>query len=144
MAGTHGAVIAVVAAGGVVGACLRYGAALAWPTPQAAFPWTTWAVNTAGCAAIGVLMAVVAARRAVHPLVRPFLGTGVLGGFTTFSTYAVDAQRLLDAGRAGLALAYLAATMAAALAAVTVASAATRLTLRAGPQAARALFGRHR
>nr|WP_027140727.1 MULTISPECIES: fluoride efflux transporter CrcB [Pseudofrankia] len=144
LAGTHGAVIAVVAVGGVAGSCLRYAATLGWPTPPGAFPWTTWAVNTVGCAAIGVLMAVVTARPAVHPLVRPFLGTGVLGGFTTFSAYAVDAQRLLDAGRVGLALAYLAGTVTAALAAVTLASAATRLTLRAGPRAARALLGRHR
>ncbi len=83
-------------------------------------------MNTAGCAAIGLLMVVITEVRAVHPLVRPFLGTGVLGGFTTFSTYAVDAERLLDTGRAGLALAYLALTVTLALGAVWAAAVATR------------------
>ncbi len=77
-------------------------------------------MNVSGCAAIGVLMVLIAEVRTAEvrtadPLVRPSLGTGVLGGFTTFSTYAVDTQRLLDTGRAGLALGYLAATMAGAL-----------------------------
>ncbi|ADP82221.1 fluoride efflux transporter CrcB [Pseudofrankia inefficax] len=124
------ALLLVISAGGVLGACARYGAALAWPTPAGAFPWTTWAVNVSGCAAIGVLMVLIAEVRTAHPLVRPFLGTGILGGFTTFSTYAVDTQRLLDAGRAGLALGYLAATMAGALGAVWLAAAATRRLAR--------------
>ena len=59
-------------------------------------------------------------------LLRPFVGTGVLGGFTTFSTYAVDIQRLVTGGRALLALAYLLATVVAALAAVWVAAVGTR------------------
>jgi CrcB protein len=122
--------LAVIAAGGAVGACARYGASLVWPTPAGAFPWTTWAVNTAGCAAIGVLMVLIAEVRTAHPLVRPFLGTGMLGGFTTFSTYAVDTQRLVDSGRAGLALAYLTLTVLGALGAVWAAAVATRRVLR--------------
>jgi CrcB protein len=108
----------VIAIGGVVGACARYGASLVWPTPSGAFPWTTLTVNTVGCAAIGVLMVTIDELRTVHPLVRLFLGTGVLGGFTTFSTYAVEAERLLAGGRAGMALAYLALTVTSALGAV--------------------------
>jgi CrcB protein len=122
--------LAVIAAGGALGACARYGAALMWPTPPGAFPWTTWVVNTAGCAAIGVLMVLIAEVRTAHPLVRPFLGTGMLGGFTTFSTYAVDGQRLVDGGRAGLALAYLTLTVLGALGAVWAAAVATRRVLR--------------
>jgi CrcB protein len=121
--------LAVIAAGGVVGACGRYAASLVWPTRSDAFPWTTFAVNVTGCAAIGLLMVAIVEMRTAHPLVRPFLGTGVLGGYTTFSTYAVDAQRLLDDGRTGLALAYLAATVTAALAAVWVAALAARRVL---------------
>jgi len=132
------ALLGVIAVGGSVGACLRYGAALAWPTPAGGFPATTLAVNTAGCAAMGALMAVITAVPSTHPLVRPFLGTGVLGGFTTFSTYALDGQRLLGAGRAGIALAYLAGTVAAALAAVALGQVATRLGLRALPRLAAA------
>ncbi|ABD11692.1 chromosome condensation protein CrcB [Frankia sp. CcI156] len=118
--------LAVISAGGAVGACARYGASLVWPTMPGTFPWTTWAVNTAGCAAIGVLMVLITDVRTVHPLVRPFLGTGVLGGFTTFSTYALDAQRLVDGGRTGLALAYLVLSVLAALGAVWAAAAAMR------------------
>jgi CrcB protein len=65
-----------------------------------------------------------------HPLVRPFFGTGVLGGFTTFSTYAVDIEKLLDAGHPRTGLAYLAATLLAALAAVWLAATATHRLLR--------------
>ncbi|GAB2728570.1 hypothetical protein GCM10027072_23380 [Streptomyces bullii] len=87
-------------------------------------------MNVAGCAVIGVFMVVITEIRAAHRLVRPFFGTGVLGGFTTFSTYAVDIQQLIDHGRAGPALAYLAATPLAALASVWLAATATRRVLK--------------
>ncbi|MER5427678.1 fluoride efflux transporter CrcB [Streptomyces sp. NPDC002588] len=119
-------VVAVVAAGGAIGAVARYAASLWWPTEAGGFPWTTFWVNVVGCAVIGVFLVLVTEVRTTHRLVRPFFGTGVLGGFTTFSTYAVDIQRLADAGRAGTALAYLAATLCAALAAVWLAALATR------------------
>ncbi|WP_326598371.1 fluoride efflux transporter CrcB [Streptomyces sp. NBC_01803] len=123
-------VLAAVALGGGLGSAARYGALRLWPVPAHAFPWTTLAVNAVGCALIGVLMVTVTeGRRPAHRLVRPFLGTGVLGGFTTFSTYTQDTERLLSAGRAAPALVYLAGTLAAALAAVWLASAATRRLL---------------
>ncbi|MCM3886881.1 CrcB family protein [Frankia sp. R82] len=119
-------VLGVIATGGAIGACARYGASLLWPDPAGAFPWTTLSVNTVGCALIGLLMVVITEVPAVHPLTRPFLGTGVLGGFTTFSTYAVDAQRLVDGEHPGHALAYLALSMVSALGAVWASVAATR------------------
>ncbi|MEU6878679.1 CrcB family protein [Streptomyces sp. NPDC046712] len=120
-------VVGVVAAGGAVGAAARYGASLVWAGPPGAFPWTTFGVNVSGCAAIGVLMVLVTEVAAPpHPLVRPFLGTGVLGGFTTFSTYALDTQRLLSAGDTARGVAYMGATAAAAVAAVWAATTATR------------------
>jgi CrcB protein len=67
---------------------------------------------------------------AAHRLVRPFFGTGVLGGFTTFSTYAVDIQKLVNSGHARTGLAYLAGTMLAALAAVWIAATLTRRVIR--------------
>lgn len=123
-------VLAVVAVGGGLGAAARYAAALGWPTPTGAFPWTTFWVNAAGCAVIGLFMVVVTEALTVHRLVRPFFGTGVLGGFTTFSTYAVDLQHLFDTGHARTALAYLAATPLAALTAVWLTATATRRALR--------------
>ncbi len=119
-------VIGVVAAGGAAGATARYGAALLWPTGTAAFPWTTLTVNAVGCALMGVLMVLVTEVWSAHRLLRPFLGTGVLGGFTTFSTYAVDIQRLADAGEPLLALTCLAGTVLAALATVWGAVVGTR------------------
>ncbi|WP_431999632.1 fluoride efflux transporter CrcB [Streptomyces sioyaensis] len=122
-------VIGVVAVGGAIGASARYGAALLWPTAAGTFPWTTLTVNAVGCALMGVLMVVITEVRSAHRLVRPFVGTGILGGFTTFSTYTVDIQRLVDARRPALAVAYLAGTLLLALAAVWAAVAGTRALL---------------
>jgi CrcB protein len=72
---------------------------------------------------------IVAEARTAHRLLRPFFGSGVLGGFTTFSTYAVDVRGLFEAGRHGAALLYLAATPVVALTAVWAATAATRRAL---------------
>ncbi|CAL9348659.1 Putative fluoride ion transporter CrcB [Streptomyces sp. enrichment culture] len=126
---TRAPVVAAVALGGGTGAAARYAASLWWPAHTGGFPWTTFWVNVAGCAVMGVLMAVLTDLRAVHRLVRPFFGTGVLGGFTTFSTYAVDIRQLAGTGHVRTALAYLAATPPAALAAVWLASWATRRVL---------------
>ncbi|MGW0958307.1 fluoride efflux transporter CrcB [Streptomyces gelaticus] len=125
----QGCVVAVVALGGAIGACARYGATLIWPTAPGGFPWTTLVVNAVGCAVIGVFMVVISEVWSAHRLVRPFFGTGVLGGFTTFSTYAVDIQRLIDVGRVRAGLGYLGLTLLAALAAVWSAVWATRRVL---------------
>lgn len=122
----QGPVMAAVALGGGVGAAARYGASLLWPTAADAFPLTTLAVNTIGCAIIGVFMVVITDVWAAHRLVRPFFGTGVLGGFTTFSTYAADIQRLVDGREARTGLAYLALTLLAAMASVWIAVTVTR------------------
>ncbi|WP_371525818.1 fluoride efflux transporter CrcB [Streptomyces sp. NBC_01283] len=119
-------VVAVVAVGGAIGASARYGASLIWPTVPGAFPTTTLLVNVIGCAVMGAFMVILAEVRTPHRLLRPFFGTGVLGGFTTFSTYALDIERLVDAGHARTGLAYLGLTLLAALAAVWSAAWATR------------------
>jgi CrcB protein len=87
----------------------------------------TFVTNVTGCLLIGVLMVLMTEVWAAHRLIRPFLGVGVLGGFTTFSTYIVEAQHALDAGAARLALVYLAGTLAAALVAVYAGITVTRL-----------------
>ncbi|MGW2325145.1 fluoride efflux transporter FluC [Streptomyces sp. NPDC001700] len=127
----QGPVVCVVAVGGAIGASARYGAALLWPTPTGAFPWTTLLVNVVGCALIGVLLALIGEVWAAHRLVRPFLGTGVLGGFTTFSTYAVDFRQLVVDGHAATGAAYLVVTLLAAMAAVWGAVAGTRRVIGA-------------
>lgn len=117
--GSSGRVLGVIALGGVIGALARYQLGKWWPAPIDAFPAATLTINLLGCLLIGVLMVLIADLGTRRPLVRPFLGTGVLGGFTTFSTYAVDLQTLIGQGRADTALGYLAATAVGAVAAVT-------------------------
>ncbi len=112
-----------IAAGGALGALGRYGLSLALPTDAEGFPWATFTANVTGCLLIGVLMVVLTdGSRRPHRLARPFLGVGVLGGFTTFSTYTVETQQLIVGGAPGLGFAYLFGTLAAALAAVQVAT----------------------
>jgi CrcB protein len=114
----HRFLLPVIAAGGMLGASARYGAAEVWPTDAHAMPWTTLTVNAVGCLLIGVLMAFVVEIGGAHPLLRPFAGVGILGGFTTFSTYTVDTSNLIQAGRPGLALGYWSGTLVVALVAV--------------------------
>lgn len=117
---------AVISLGGVLGALARHGLEVAFPHPPGGFPWATFATNVTGCLLIGVLMAVITEFWAAPGWVRPMLGVGVLGGFTTFSTYILDIGRLLTAGAPRTALLYLAATPIMALAAVWAGDAATR------------------
>ncbi|MFJ9625856.1 fluoride efflux transporter FluC [Streptomyces sp. NPDC101181] len=131
-AAPQGRVLAAVAAGGALGALARYGALVLWPGGNG-FPWTVFAVNVSGCALIGVLMVLTVERgRVTRPLARPFLGVGVLGGFTTFSTYAADVSGLLVRQQLLTAVAYAAATVVAALGAVGAAAVATRAWLDRG------------
>lgn len=116
-----GASLAAVAGGGAVGAVARSLALSAGPSP-----WTTLVVNVTGCAAIGVLMVLAVDRWPDARLLRPLLGTGVLGGYTTFSTFAADVQGLVGAGRLLTAAGYLVLTPVLCLLAVTVAVALTR------------------
>ncbi|GAA3441891.1 fluoride efflux transporter FluC [Planomonospora venezuelensis] len=122
--------LAAISVGGVIGALARYGLAEAFPRPAGGFPWATFATNAAGCALIGVLMVLITETRRAHRLTRPFLGAGVLGGFTTFSAYIADIGRLAAEGAPGLALVYLSATALAAVAAVHLAAAGTRAITR--------------
>ena len=99
------------AAGGVLGALARWGVGEALPSRAGSWPWATLAVNLTGCLLLGLLAAALFARHPASPWLRPFLGTGVLGGYTTFSTFAVDAVQLADAGRAGAAAGYVVASV---------------------------------
>ena len=115
--GGPGLAYAAVAVGGAAGALARYGLALALPPVPGHFPLATFLTNVIGGLLIGVLIVLLTETFTAHPLLRPLLVTGVLGGFTTFSTYAVDTQHLLAAHAVGLALGYLFGTLVAALAA---------------------------
>jgi CrcB protein len=122
--------LAVIAAGGVVGAVCRYEAGLWWPTGAGSFPWTTFAINLIGSVLLSILIVLVTEVWTGRPLLRPLLGTGVIGGFTTFSTFSVDAERLLSHGAASLAVAYVITTLAVCGAGSWGAAGLTRAAIR--------------
>jgi CrcB protein len=108
----------VIAVGGALGSLARWGVAEALPHRTSEIAWATAVVNVAGSLLLGLLMAVVLDVWADRRYVRPFLGVGVLGGFTTFSTFELDTRGLLAAHRPALALAYLGGSLLVALVAV--------------------------
>ncbi len=130
LARSHGRVLLVVALGGGLGALARYGIGRLLPTTPGHFPYGTFLINVLGCALIGVLMVLVTEAYSSNPLLRPFFGTGILGGFTTFSTYTNEFRGLLRPGTVPLAVAYLAGTLVCALLAVSLATWLTRRIVR--------------
>jgi len=123
----HTTALGAVTVGGALGALARWAVGEAVPHDTGDFAWSTLATNVLGCLLIGVLMVLVIERWPGRRLLRPFFGTGILGGFTTFSTYVVDTRSLVADGRLGVATAYLVVTLVAGLLAVV---AGLRLTER--------------
>lgn len=111
--------VGAVAVGGALGAVLRYALTLAFPDPSDGFPWTIFAVNVLGCALLATLPAIPVLR--LHPALPPLLGPGVLGGFTTLSTFAEQARALVAGGHVGTASAYVVGSLAVGLLAVALA-----------------------
>src|SRR3954451_20620938 len=120
------AVLAAIAAGGVLGAEARYGLSVLIPHQPGQWPMATWLINVSGCFLIGILMVVITELTSPHRLIRPFLGVGVLGGYTTFSTAMVDVQQMALTGHAAAALTYLVATVTAAVVAAFAGVTVTR------------------
>ena len=100
----------LVAVGGTAGAVGRWALLAASTPPQ--FPWPTLLVNLVGCGLLGILMG-----RRARPSILLLVGTGLCGGLTTFSTFAVEVADLLRHDDSVLGLAYLAASVAGGLAA---------------------------
>ena len=103
-----------VALGGAIGATARYGVYRA--IPVTGFPVATGVVNVLGSLAMGLLAALMAHRWNNH--YAPLLLTGVLGGFTTFSAFSLDALTLWERGQGGAALIYILASVGLSIAAV--------------------------
>jgi CrcB protein len=120
-------ILLVVAAGGAIGSLARWGLGEAFSARSGSFPWATFTENISGGFALGVLMVFVVDVWRPSRYVRPFLGVGVLGGYTTFSTYTLDTRALVVADRAPLAAVYLFGTLTAGLAAVWLGLAVARL-----------------
>ncbi len=114
-------------AGGGLGSMLRYAVGL-WIEARTGpgFPWGTFAVNVSGCFLIGVLATLADEHAWITPAARLALITGVLGGFTTFSTFGLETWALVEDGHAGLALANASASLVAGVGAVVVGVQLTR------------------
>jgi fluoride exporter len=113
--GLSGATLVAIFVGGALGTVARYLLEAHHPVPPGHFPWVTLTVNLTGSFAIGLLVPVTAHVARRLPDVRPFLVVGVLGGWTTYSTLAVDATLLAKDGAVATGVAYLAATVAGGL-----------------------------
>lgn len=108
--GSDPALLGTVALGGAVGSLSRWGVEVALPPAPGAVPWGTLVVNVTGAFAMGLLVAWLVVRPGAHRLARPFVGVGLLGGWTTFSALAVEAVALGESGHVQVAVLYVAGT----------------------------------
>lgn len=104
--------IALVAAGGALGALARAALSGVFPVAGGAYPWTTFAVNLSGAFLLAVLLTLLASRPSTRGWAAALLGTGVLGAYTTFATVGLELHLLVADGHVGTAAWYLAATAA--------------------------------
>jgi len=123
--GPGAADVAAVAVGGGIGSVARYLLSAAFPAGHG-FPWAIFAVNVSGCFCLGLLMVYLLEVWPPHRFLRPFLAIGLLGGYTTFSTYAGGVMTLLTGHAPALADAYALSSIAAALVAVWCGTRAAR------------------
>lgn len=122
----------IVFLGAGIGGMMRHGVnQLALRLVSAGFPFGTLVINVLGCFAMGVTVSVFAQRSGLSQDLRLFLTTGVLGGFTTFSAFSLDAAVLWQRGETGLAALYVGASVLVSLAAVAAGLALGRLLLSA-------------
>ena len=109
-------VLAAIAVGGFVGAWGRYEVSLTWKTPPGRIPWTTFGINTSGAFLLGLILTVLLNRSRPATYARSLLCVGVLGAWTTMSTFAMESDLLVKDGDLAAAVAYAAATVAVGLA----------------------------
>jgi fluoride exporter len=114
--------LAAIFVGGFLGAVARLGLVEALPRDPGTWPWATFVANVAGAFALGYLTTRLQERLPLSAYRRPFLGTGVCGALTTFSTLQVELLDMLDHGSSGLAAGYAAASLAAGLVALAAAT----------------------
>ncbi len=105
-------ILGVVAAGGALGSAARWALTQVLPREPAGWPLATWVANVSGALLLGALVGFVTQVWRPSRLVRPFWGIGVLGGYTTFSTYALETHLLVLGGQVGSAAAYALVTLA--------------------------------
>lgn len=104
-------VLAAIAAGGALGTCARYWLGRLFPVHAGELPAVTLAINLSGSFVLGFILVLLIERFPPSRYARPFLAIGLLGSFTTYSTFAVDSVRLIDDGHAVVAGSYVVASL---------------------------------
>ena len=113
-------ILGAIGLGGFAGTVARFEVERVFATPLGGFPWATFAINTSGAFLLGLLLAVLLERRRPSRYLRPLACVGFLGAWTTMSTLAIEADVLARDGHAGIAIAYLFATLFGGLAATAL------------------------
>lgn len=124
--------VVAIGGGGALGTLARYGTERVLATASHGFPWGTFTVNVAGALVLGAVLTLVLERWPPTRYVRPFAAVGFCGGFTTFSTFVVEADRRAWAGHVGLAAGYVVASLAAGLVAVAAGVTLARMGMLRG------------
>ncbi|CAN5525217.1 fluoride efflux transporter CrcB [soil metagenome] len=114
---SRGRVAAAVGLGGAMGAGLRHAVAVRFPASPGLLPWPTFVENVSGALLLGLALTLLLRRRPGSRGLRAFVGTGVLGAYTTFSALSVELVALVGAGRPEAAAGYAAFTLTCGLAA---------------------------
>lgn len=124
-------ILAAVMAGGGIGATTRYllEKHLAPETPPD-FPWVTFAINLSGAFALGAVMTLLATAWLGTRYVKPFVGTGVIGSYTTWSSFIVEGDQLIGDGHVGLAILYIVTSIVLGIVLAAVGSALVESRMR--------------
>jgi len=120
-------VVVAVALGGALGASARYALSERFPAATRSFPWATFCINVSGSFVLGLVLTFVLERWPPTRYVRPFVAIGVLGAYTTFSTFSVETDLLIRNGHAMVGLVYVLASLVAGGASVYLGIVAGRL-----------------
>jgi fluoride exporter len=120
--------LAAIFAGGALGTALRAALAQVFPYHVPSWPWPTFAVNIVAAFLLGYAVTRLQERLPLSSYRRPFIGTGLCGGLSTFSTMQVELVKMLDAHAYQLAAGYAAASIVAGYTAIHVATAMVRRT----------------
>jgi CrcB protein len=115
---TQPSVLGAIALGGAIGAPARYGVAQFIHVARDTFPWATFWTNISGSFALGLFLVWILQRFPPTRYVRPFVATGFVGAYTTYSAFAVETDLLIKDGHAEIGLAYAAASLVTGLLAV--------------------------
>ena len=123
-------ILLAIALGGMIGATARYKVSTWITVPAGGFPWATFWTNVSGSVVLGALLVVLVERFPPSRYARAFAGTGVLGAYTTFSTFSVETDLLVKDGHIGTAVAYVAASLVAGIAAAWLGVVLARVAVR--------------